>query len=190
MSRFFLSPMNRWAQLDSALLEFAYRAQCRCNPARTIDYLNELTNLALIIRAASISFPVELDTLIENEVVRGRWPMGDYENATLMLGFGRSNALKVELEESEEEFIFCAWSDAMIRAWKDSDGGTARRKDLSRALNIIAEARGSRFLKLKAQDSKTALTPERAYQTLEVPSDVDEEMLLTVYKMRVGDLLF
>ncbi|KAF8531532.1 hypothetical protein JB92DRAFT_2691869 [Gautieria morchelliformis] len=169
------------------LLEFAYRAQCRCDPARTIKYLNDLTTLAMIIRATSISFPVELDTLMADEVARGRWPLVDYENAALMLGFGRSNALKVELEESEEEFIFRAWSDAMIRAWKDPDGGTARRKDLTRALNIIAEARGSRFLKLKAQDSKTALTPERAYQTLEVPSDVDEEMLLTVYKMRVDD---
>lgn len=174
--------------IETGLLEFAYRAQCRCDPTRTPDYLTDLTNLAMIIRVASPSFSVELDTLIANETDRGRWTLLDYENAALMLGFGRSNALKVDLNGSEEEFVFRAWSDAMTRAWKESDGGAARRKDLTQALNIIAEARGSRFLKQKAQDPKAAMTPERAYQTLEVPSDVEEVVLIAVYKMRVCDL--
>lgn len=142
----------------------------------------------MIIRAASLSPPMELETLIANETERGRWLPSDYDNAALMLGFGRSNALKVDLDESEEEFVFRAWSDAMTRAWKDPDGGAARRRDLTQALNIIAEKRGSRFLKHKAQDSKASLTPQKAFQTLDVPSDVDEDMLITVYKMRVSDL--
>lgn len=171
------------------LLEFAYRAQCRCHPAQTINYLSDLNNLATIIRLASPTSPVELDALLANESDRGRWLVSDYANAATMLGFGRSNALKVDLEESEDEFVFRAWSDAMTRAWKDSDGGVVRRKELSQALSIIAEARGSRYLKLKAEDTRTAMTPERAYQTLDVPSDVDEEMLITVYKMRVGGVL-
>jgi ubiquitin carboxyl-terminal hydrolase 25 len=168
------------------LLEFAYRAQCRCDPTRTVNYINDLTNLAMIIRVAAPSVSVELDTLLANESNRGRWIPSDYDNASSILGFGRSNALKVDLNESEDEFVFRAWSDAMTRAWKDQDGGAARRKDLTQALNIIAEARGSRFLKQKAQDNKAAMTPERAYQTLEVPSDVEEGMLIAVYKMRVG----
>ena len=140
----------------------------------------------MVIRAASIAFPMELHTLIANETDRGRWLPSDHDNAASILGFGKSNALKVDLDEAEEEFVFRAWSDAMTRAWKDQDGGAARRRELTQALNIVAEARGSRFLKQKAQDSKAALTPQKAYQTLEVPSDVDEAMLITVYKMRVG----
>jgi ubiquitin carboxyl-terminal hydrolase 25/28 len=105
------------------------------------------------------------------------------------LGFGRSNALKVELDESEDEFVFRAWEDLMTRAWQEEGGGALRRKELTRALNVIAEFRGSRFLKSKASESYVEMTPERAYSTLEVPPDVDEEMLITVYKMRVCKLL-
>jgi len=131
---------------------------------------------------------MELHTLFTNETDRGRWLLSDYDSAVTILGFGRSNALKVDIDEAEDEFIFCAWNDAMTRAWKDQDGGAAQRRILIHALNIVAEARGSLFLKQKAQDGKTALTPQKAYQTLEVPSDVDEDMLITVYKMRVSDL--
>lgn len=139
----------------------------------------------MIIRAATIPSPVELDSLIASEVERGRWTLPELEGAISLLGFGRTNALKVDLAESDEEFVLSAWRDAMTRAWKDQDGGVGRRKELTHALELVAEARGSRRLRAEAKDSKADLTPEKAYQTLVVPPDVEEAMLITVYNMRV-----
>ncbi|KAF8581701.1 cysteine proteinase [Ramaria rubella] len=177
------------------LLEFAYRAQCRCDPAATPSHFTDLNTLVTILRAATLPSPLQLDILIAGESHRGRWQSSELAHAAQLLGFGRTNVLKVELEESEDEFVKRAWGDAMGRAWRvtqdgaesDGDGGAVKRRDLTRALHIIAEARGSRVLKNMARDSKAEMTPEVAYRTLQVPEDVDEEMLITVYKMRVED---
>jgi ubiquitin carboxyl-terminal hydrolase 25/28 len=78
-----------------------------------------------------------------------------------------------------------AWKGAEQNKWDHADGGAAKRQDLTRALHVIAESRGSRTLKNKANDSLAEMTPEKAYGTLEVPPDIEEEMLITIYKLRV-----
>ncbi|GJJ13561.1 hypothetical protein Clacol_007816 [Clathrus columnatus] len=169
------------------LLEFAYRAQCRCDPSRTNEYFNALTQLMTLLRIAVTPPSIELETLYTTELDRGRWVPSELVQAADALGFGRTNDLKVDLDESEDEFVWRAWELLMTQAWKEPDGGAAHRKTLTRYLHIIAEARKSKFLKQKASDSIAELTPERAYGTLEVPQYVDEEMLIAVYKMRVMD---
>ncbi|KIJ53984.1 hypothetical protein M422DRAFT_42272 [Sphaerobolus stellatus SS14] len=170
------------------LLEFAYRAQCRCNPESTAKYFDALFDLIGILREASIPYPQSLDILQVNETERGRWRPEDVRTAARMLGFGRDHDLKVELDEAEDEFVYQAWEHAIMPTWKEPDGHI-RRKDLTRALHVIAESRGSRILKEKAfeGDSSAEMTPEKAYGTLEVPPEVDEEMLITVFNMRVED---
>ncbi|KAF8529679.1 hypothetical protein BU17DRAFT_79749 [Hysterangium stoloniferum] len=174
------------------LLEFSYRAQCRCDPSRTREYFSALDELAVSLRMATIPPPTELENLITSEVDRGRWLKEHLDQSATLLGFGRTNSLRVDLEESEDEFVYSAWDLEMTSAWKGVeqekwDGGASRRQELTRALHVIAESRGSRMLKNKANESLAEMTPEKAYGTLEVPPDVEEEMLITIYKLRVDD---
>lgn len=168
------------------LLEFAYRAQCRCDYSRTSEYFNALSELIGSLRIAANPPSIELEALYTGEQDRGRWVPSDLIQAAGALGFGRTNALKIDLKESEDEFVLQAWEHLMTQAWKEPDGGAGLRKALTRALHIIAESRSSTFLKQKALESNAELTPEKAYGTLEVPSEVDDEMLVTIYKLRVG----
>lgn len=169
------------------LLEFAYRAQCRCDFPRTGEYFNALSQLIYSLRIASNPPSIELEALYTGEQDRGRWTPNDLMEAANTLGFGRNNALKIDLKESEDDFVLQAWEHLMTQAWKEPDGGANNRKALTRALHIIAESRSSTLLKQKALDSNAELTPEKAYGTLEVPFDVDEEMLITIYKLRIID---
>ena len=39
------------------------------------------------------------------------------------------------------------------------------------------------------KEKGSAMSPESAYSTLEVPKEVDESMLITIYSMRVRELM-
>lgn len=134
----------------------------------------------------------ELETLILEEKSKGRWTKEELKRGVLVLGFGRDNALGVELDhEVDDEFILRAWRDGLKRSWRVSEGasgdGSERRAELKEALKMLAEARPSRRLMDAWKHEKSSgMSPDAAYSTLGVPKDVDEEMLLTVYSFRVS----
>ena len=131
----------------------------------------------------------ELEMLISEEKSRGRWTKDDLKRGVLVLGFGRDNALGVELDdEVDEEFILRAWRDGRKRSWRELEGsaGGEKRAELNDALKMLAEARGSqRLMDAWKFDKNSGMSPDAAFSTLEVPKDVDEDMLLTVYSFRV-----
>ncbi|KAF8578785.1 hypothetical protein K439DRAFT_1621061 [Ramaria rubella] len=131
-----------WSQ---CLLELAYRAQCRCDPAATPSHFTDFRPKHPILRTATHPSPLELDILM----------------------------VKITGEDEGAE--------------GNGDGDAMGRKELTRALHIIAETWGSRVSKDVARDSKAEMTPEAAYRTLQVPEDVDEETLITLYKMQTGE---
>lgn len=101
--------------------------------------------------------------------------------ATSNLGSG-TNALKIDLKESEDDFVVQAWEHLMTQTWKKPDGGAVhRRKALLRALHIIAESRSS--LKQKAFDPSAELTRESS--SLEAPFDMKGEMLIKICGIRI-----
>ena len=78
----------------------------------------------------------------------------------------------------DDEFI--------ARAWMSAGDASQKRTQLNDALKVVAEQRGSAALiKVWMEEKGSSMLPETAYQTLDVPRDVDETMLLTVYSMRV-----
>ena len=129
----------------------------------------------------------ELENLIVTERSRGRFAAEDFNIAVRMLGFGSDNCLKVDYDEDvDDEFLQRAWKDVIRRSWNDPNHATIRR-DMNDAFRIIAEWRHSSQLMKALNDELTnGMTPEKAYNTLEVPIGVDEEMLITVYNMRVS----
>ena len=86
--------------------------------------------------------------------------------------------------------IVSAWKDSLRRSWRDPNGA-AKRRDLNDAFKIVAESLHSReMVRLWDEENTRGLSPEKAYSILEVPMDVDEEMLITIYNMRVRFLLW
>ncbi|TDL19407.1 cysteine proteinase [Rickenella mellea] len=185
-----------WTQLgmtatsyDSYLLQYAYLAQCRCDPGGIPKHLTALTKLGEALRYTNDPGVAGIETLIVSERSRGRFTTSDEASAIFTLGFGAENSLKVEFDDDvDEAFIVHAWRDAVKRTWSEGEAGAVRRRELNEAFRIVGESRGTRELRdLWDEDRASGMTPEKAYATLEVPHNVDEEMLLTVYAMRVED---
>lgn len=167
------------------LLQFAYLAQCRCDPEHTIDYFSQYKEIVSALRSVG-DCPPELEDLLVEEQSRGRFSKTDLDDAIKTLGFGADNELKLEFEDDlDDNFIARAWKDSLRRSWRDPNG-PVKRRELNDAFRIVAEARRSRELwKMWDDENTRGMSPEKAYSTLEVPMEVDEEMLITVYGMRV-----
>jgi ubiquitin carboxyl-terminal hydrolase 25 len=131
-----------------------------------------------------------LQELVVMERSRGRFTAQDVNSAIRILGFGSDNLLQVDYENDlGDEFIEEAWKAVVKRSWKEVNGSDMQR-EATEALRVLAEYRGSRELykKWDAVRSNSFMHPDRAYDVLEVPKDVDEAMLITVYSMRVKHL--
>lgn len=167
------------------ILAFAYLAQCRCNPAKTVDYYSCLMDIVETMKNRGIPAPESLEVLLGEERSRNRFTWADVEKAKQLLGFGKDSVLGVDIEDADDEFLIGAWKDGMKRIWREPNGATYR-VDLVDAFKIIADLRGSAKLReMWEQNRGSMMTLETAYSTLEVPKDMDETMLLAVFAMRV-----
>ncbi|KAJ7459049.1 hypothetical protein B0H11DRAFT_2060211 [Mycena galericulata] len=165
------------------LLTFAYLAQCRCDPDHTIDYFSSLRTLSRALESSG-SDPFMLVQLIASEGSRGRFAHEDIEAAAATLGFGAEGYLKVEYgTDVSDEFVEHAWKD---RRKRDYENGDTLQNKADEALKILAAARGSHALR-KAWENRDIMDPDLAYRTLEVPKTTDEEMLITVFNMRLEE---
>ena len=152
-----------------------------------MEYFTALCNIVKAMEQMA-SCPAPLQDLLIMEQSRGRYVFEEFEQAISILGFGPEGALRVEYDaDIEEEFIENAWKECVKRSWMDPRGGELQ-KNANEALRIVAESRGSARLRELYEKGKNSLmmTPDRAYDVLEVPKDVDESMLITVFAMRVS----
>jgi ubiquitin carboxyl-terminal hydrolase 25 len=174
----------------SELLQFAYLAQCRCDPINTPEYFEAFNNIVDMLRNVN-ECPNSLETLIGSERSRGRFTTQDVQTAIHLLGFGSDNDLRVDYDDDvDENFIKCAWRDALKRSWKEVESAS-RRRDLNEAFRIVAENRRSvALIKEYEEEQANGMTPDKAYNTLEIPMGVEEDMLITVYNMRVSFHLY
>ncbi|KAG6836077.1 hypothetical protein H0H93_011620 [Arthromyces matolae] len=168
------------------LLAFAYYAQVRCDPGRTIEHFTSLSNIVTVMQNYA-DCPQLLPEILATERSRDRFTAEDVLQAASTLGFGENNVLGVEYNEMDvpEPFLENAWRDCLKRSWRDPLAGAETLRSANDAFRILAEARGSETLRRIWESGKNkVMTPEKAYDTLEVPKDVDEFMLITVYNMR------
>lgn len=135
--------------------------------------------------------PSSLQEILLMERSRERFTNENLLSATKVLGFGADGPLAVEYDDADipESFIENAWRECVKRSWKDHENGAEQLREATLAFRILAEARGSIALRRIWDSGKDKLmNPDRAYDTLEVPKDVDDFMLITIYNMRVGVL--
>lgn len=164
-------------------------AQCRCDPARTILYFTHFYAVVVAIQSLGGIPPQELQTAILEERSRGRFTEEDLHNAAAVLGFGKDGAIRLDLEDDiEDDFLAEAWRTAIKNAWRDPKDCTQLQRDANDAFRMIAQSRGSKgLMKLWSESSKNQMDPSRAYSVLEVSADVDDELVLTVFMLRVCD---
>lgn len=169
------------------LLGFAYHSQCRCDPGGTAKYFSALVNIVEVLQNCT-ACPASLQELVATERSRDRFTLNEVIKAAAALGFGPSGVLKVEYEaEVEDNFIELAWRACVKQSWKDPDHGGEILREANEALRILAESRGSKALRDIWENEKGRLmSPDKAYDTLEVPKDVPDDMLITVFTMRVS----
>ncbi|KAI0066711.1 cysteine proteinase [Artomyces pyxidatus] len=173
------------------LMTFAYLAQCRCDPAHTIDYFTAFYDIFELMSRKGDIPPTELQSIILEERTRNRFTHENLQDAVKLLGFGKDGPLRLELDEvgndqSGTEFIENAWKDAVRRAWRDPDA--SKLMEVNDAFRMIAEARENPLLHRIWELAKDGgMTPERAYNTLDIPKEIDDALLITIYSMRVMD---
>jgi ubiquitin carboxyl-terminal hydrolase 25 len=169
------------------ILMFAYLAQCRCDPASTITYFSHLYDIVATMKNHSVNPHDALEMLIVEERSRHRFTFAEYRKATEFLGFGKENTLGVDLDDDvPDDFIIRAWKDAVKRSWRDPEG-VELRVNLNEAFKIVADMKQSPQLrKAWEQESLAVMSPDKAYSTLDVPSETDEDMLVTIFNMRVS----
>lgn len=168
------------------LLAFSYYAQCRCDPRSTHKYFSFFTTIIETIQNWIVCPPLLQDILVL-ERSRDRFTVAELDRAAETLGFGMNGPLGVEYDEAdvEESFIENAWKECVKRSWREIGNGAELLRTANDALRILAEARGSEALrKVWERGKERVMNPERAYDVLEVPKDVDEMMLITVFNMR------
>jgi ubiquitin carboxyl-terminal hydrolase 25/28 len=148
-----------------------------------------MRDLAVVLEHLGLaSESIMLVQLLDSEQERGRFSLNDINAAAMTLGFGPEGPLGVEYgADVPDEFVENAWKECVKRSWRDYVGGSKLQADATKALKIIADLRGSRTLQRVWENGKRGImSPERAYDTLEVPATVDEEMLITVFTMRAS----
>ncbi|KAG2022705.1 ubiquitin C-terminal hydrolase Ubp2 [Coprinopsis cinerea AmutBmut pab1-1] len=166
------------------LLAFAYLAQCRCDPAKTPRYFTWFCDIVKALETSGES-SAQLQELMAMEQSRNRFTEMDIHLAAQNLGFGPEGHLRVDYDDDvDEDFVENAWKDAVKRAYRDPVNGSEMQRTADESLRILAEARGSNRLRQLWENKKNSMSPERAYDTLEVPADVDDAMLIMVFNMR------
>lgn len=150
-------------------------------------YFTHLTKLLKVFQDFG-SCPTQLQDLLVMERSRDRFTTDDWVNAASTLGFGPDGLLGVDYDdEIPDEFVENAWKDCVKRSWRDHNNGSELHRKANEAFRILAEVRGSVRLKKVWEAGKNKyMNPDRAYDTLEIPKDVDDHMLITVFSMRVG----
>jgi ubiquitin carboxyl-terminal hydrolase 25/28 len=173
---------------SAELLGFAYLAQCRCDPAGTAKYFTYFTSIVKALQEYG-SCPPLLQELCVTEQSRDRFTLEDVKTAATVLGFGADNVLRVDYDEDvPDEFLENAWRTCVKRSWQDLQHGNETLRHANDSFRVLAETRGSvKLWKLWENGKNMYMNPDRAYTTLEVPKEVDDNMLITVYNMRLEE---
>ncbi|KAF7303125.1 USP domain-containing protein [Mycena kentingensis (nom. inval.)] len=172
------------------LLAFAYFAQCRCDPMRTVSYYSSLGRLCIHLGQLGVDTEL-IGQILSSESTRGRISEEEILEAPKTLGFGENNFLAVDYEDADDGFIENAWKSCVKRSWREPQGSTLQTR-ATEALHVLFRARGSEHLRKVYENAKRGayMSPDQAYATLELDKsggDLDDEMLITIYSMRIEE---
>ncbi|KAH8810301.1 hypothetical protein DL96DRAFT_533899 [Flagelloscypha sp. PMI_526] len=104
----------RPADYSPTLLAFAYLAQCRCNPKKSVEYFSLVCDIEADLRMKGFDTS-SLTLLITRERSRGRFTLGDVRKAALTLGL--SDVLHFLFEDGNSQFDAVILPKLILSAW-------------------------------------------------------------------------
>ncbi|PVG00890.1 cysteine proteinase [Serendipita vermifera] len=190
------------------LLSFAYRMQAKCDVLHLPVHLDELIRLVDQIlpqlKRDEHLLNDELRELIVMERSKDRWVPNEFMEALSLLQFGEDLPLMIDIFDADAEYLENSYKSLLHETWRPSTGTTPtwhseshsklgpdeRRQQLKMAVRMIAEGTGrEEFYEVykKITQPWASMDPDKAYSVLCVPKDTPDEMVLTVYNLRVQD---
>jgi ubiquitin carboxyl-terminal hydrolase 25/28 len=144
----------------------------------------------------------ELHELIVLERSKDRWTPTEYADALRLLQFGEDLPLMIDIFDADAEYLENSYKSLLHETWRPSTGTIPswtgesqsklgpdeRRQQLKMAVRTIAEGTGrEEFYDVwkKINEPWASMDPDKAYSVLCVPKDTPDEMVLTVYSLRV-----
>lgn len=132
-----------------------------------------------------------------------RWVPGEFEEALNILQLGEDSPLLVDIYDTDPGFLENTYKQQLLETWKptivisndwneDVKRGmepNERRQQLKEAVRIAAEGTGRDDLYQvfkKISEPWSSMDPDRAYTALSVPKETSDDMLLTVFSLRVS----
>jgi ubiquitin carboxyl-terminal hydrolase 25/28 len=145
----------------------------------------------------------DLRELFIIERSKGRWVPSEYDEALNVLQLDEGSPLLLDIYEADAGFLESAYKQQLLETWKptivvsndwseDVKRGmepNERRQQLREAVRIAAEGTGREELFQvfkKISEAWSTMDPDRAYAALSVPKDTTDDMLLTVFSLRVN----
>jgi ubiquitin carboxyl-terminal hydrolase 25/28 len=180
--------------------------QARCDITHLPIHFDELISLVdNILPQLKREEPLvneDLRELIVMERSRDRWTPKEYNDALDTLQLGEDSPLLLGIFETDATFLENAYKQLLYETWRPPTAAPSswseqvkmkmepgeRRQVLKNAVRIAAEGTGrEEFYQVwkKISEPWSSMDPEKAYTTLGVPKDTTEDMLLTVYNLRV-----
>lgn len=182
------------------IAEYGYRRQIYCDPTETPVYFNALHQIMHWATSVAHSSRDGLSNLVGIEISRGVWTVETLRECAVLLGLA---------QQSEEGVVGVLFGDdpdpAIIRdAWlkkvkdlnadfaagrvRDKEALGQRKHELKEAYRIVSEGTGKAQVVAAYEDAIKlygSMDITEAYQTLEVPAELDDEMIVTIFAMRV-----
>ncbi|KAG8915559.1 ubiquitin-specific protease ubp2 [Tulasnella sp. 408] len=202
-ARVFWGGLGTTPETHSAeVIKFAYRLQTQCDPQNTptfLYFLRGITDWAMRMRHSSAE---GLQMLIGQEDSRGRWATDDLSRAATLLGFLQEDFSAigdVQLPPNYREDLRDTW----LTRVKEANAELAenrinrqmaddRKRELKGSFRILAEHSGAPELVQAFKDTMSIygngmVDVQEAYNTLKITKEMDEDMVVTVFNMRVED---
>jgi ubiquitin carboxyl-terminal hydrolase 25/28 len=187
-----------------AWVTFAYRQQLRCDPSGIPNYLQAVFDISQG-PGLEVHEREALAIFINTEKSKDYWMSSDFERAQRQLGFGNDGPLRIEFDEdvdgvflmgaykSSFDEIQQSFSGAVTGAdmVKNEDERDVALRNLKEAVAIVAQFTGREELVnyVKEQLAKRTLDPVMAYSALGANAEMDDDLILTIFGMRVSHVL-
>lgn len=170
-------------------LRFAYKQAIRCDPSSLPTYLDAFHKIALAAGPDSQG----LMNFYQLERSKGYWSLADRDAAVALLGFGEENGrLRIDFDTSDVDgpFLINAYTSAVTVV--NTTAPLAQRdvalKELKEATVVAAQSTGNEELVEYVENElkKRSRDPAEAYAAIGANREMDEDVLLAVFSLRVG----
>lgn len=150
----------------------------------------------MISKLPGISDRDLLHNFISMERSKGLWSESDLQDGVKLLGFGENGHMRIPFDADVDAAFLMnafghAWKNVDTIFGSNIDARDGHRRDLKAALQMACQYSGNpELVKRYEQEIRIrTMDPITAYTTIGATRDMDDEMLMVIYPMRVSSSL-